>query len=663
MSTFSGTGPSLIAIMEEIKRYRISSFVGCVLTKQAIEIFKQILKLIPYEMTIVRELARLYLAEHRPDDALSLYEETSNHYMSIDSSDLFNWSELNIMAELYIIAAESRDRPGEWRRVISQIKTVARWLRGRQSETWWNATDNDAEWDRDDARRELEPHYAGSNSREAFDMPVELRVKLGRARLKLKDKSEAMRHFENLEIDESKGNLDLILEIADALLNAEAWDEALEYYIRVSDDPELSGPELWLSMARAFKATEDFSQAEECLNAVLASDPADSQTMVLLAELYESTDRRQEALAMINRIIEMRRPEDEDDTENAAEGHQHAYADEASQNYSNSFGSGKGSTARHSSKQPIQSKKTRKPKAHKQVDLQAFEKRKTEETKTRFKALELSHSGMLGGEFDSIQQWMGAASDLVDEFRNIRHFYPSDRKHIFRGIIRPSTQSQSGRNPLSDQLQGIADRLEDSITAGEVMSMGAVSLSHFRGFHFWDWLEVFLQYSLLLVHSGDFDGAYSVMEAAAGANVFYQDHTRFMRIQMMKMILTISAIDSKAGAEQARWMMLHCLFRNDGYRFYGFALSSGLSAAREYNDNANQKFMLRMIKTMDSLLDGRDIAGTIKVKDIDGDPESARPKSPQALILALYGQIIAIGRGYTPSLRTFHTLQSGIFTY
>lgn len=617
---------------------------------QAIEIFKQLLKLIPFEMSTVRELAKLYVEEDRADEALSLYEDTSNYYMSMTSEDLFNWSELNIMAELYMTAAESSKRSEDWRTMIARVKVIARWLRGRQFETWWSDRDDDAEWDHDDLRRKSESKYAASTSVEAFTLPVELHIKLGRARLMLKEKSEALRHFDFLDAEGFSENPDLILDVADALLRAESWDEALEFYSKLIDIDEMNTPDLWLSMAKAFRATEDYAQAEECLDAVIASETENSEAIVLLAEIYENTDRRQDALEAINRVIELRRAVDAEDTGTMADDHSSACEEEQR----NSVEAEATSALKQAAKRRPRRKKGRSGRNRKEEDLVEFENRKTAETRTQFKALELSNLGMLASEPEATEQWMSAASDLVDDFKNIRHFYPSDKKNTFQGIIKPSRGSRASDEPISERLQGIADRLEDSLTAAEAVSKSAVHLDHFRGFLFSEWLDVFLQYALLLIKSGELSGGYSVLEAAAGANVFYQDHARFMRIHMTKMVLTISAGDSKAGAEQARWIMLHCLFREDGYKLYGAAMSSGLIATREYNENSNQKFMLRLVKTMDSLLSGSNIAGTISVKDIDQNSECVRPDAVQPNLLILYGHIIAIGRGYAPSLRKFH---------
>lgn len=621
------------------------------LTTQAIECFRQLLKLLPYEMSTVRELAHLYSKEGRIDEAVTLYENTSNHYITTQDRDTFNWSELNIMAELYMTAAESTQRAELWRTIISRIKSVARWLRGRQFENWWNDRDDDAEWDLDNVRRKSEPKLLSTTDYEAYRLPIELRVKLGKARLMLRNDSEALKHFEFLEEEDPDEMFDLFSEAADALLQREQWREALDYYAKITDVPEANGPELWFSMAKAFKEVGEFEQAEECLNAILANAAQDTEALVALAEVYECTDRRQDALETINRVIEIRRPSDDVEHDTNMEDYSSNAGDEEI-GEAGFFAKDRSAIASRTLKHPV---RKRRPgiriKPQNTENLADYEARKTDETKSKFMALHLTHNAMLSGDVHATEQWMTAASDLIDDFRIIRAFYPSEKKNIFRGLGRGR-----GAKTLSvtEQLQGMATRLEESITAGRAVTKQAANLEEFRGFTFAQWLEVFLQYSLLLVLANEELDAYAVLDSASSANVFYHDGVRLMRIQVMKMILTILAEDVQAGGAQARWLMLNCLFRDDALRFYGSALASGSNAQTLYNESGNQKFLLRYIKTMDVMIYGKQIPNTISIKELAQSNESMSPANIHPILLLLYGHLLSTGRGYVPSLRAYY---------
>lgn len=568
--------------------------------------------------------------------------------MAGDEKNVFNWSELNIMAELYITAAAEVTRSEIWRNLITRIKGIARWLCGRQYETWWDDRPDDAEWDLDNSRRRLDPRFVTASRPEAYQLPLDIRIKLGKARLNLRDKPEALRHFDFLDGTKPEEVSDLFLEAADALLHAEMWDDALECYSKLTDIEELNGPQLWSNMAKAFKYTEEYEQAEECLDAVLSNDPTDTAAMVLLAEVYELTDRRQEALETINKVIDLRRLTIPGDKETSISGaHPIADVDESA-----FFQIDHGANLKHAARTSNRRRKGKKTVTRRTEDLIAYEKRKTDETSSKFKALRLCRPEMLQGDPQATESWLSAASDLIDDFRNIRHFYPSERKNIFQGLIRRSKNSSETPNASAAvDLEGIANRLEESITADQAVHKTVAQLQEFRGYSFSDWLEIFLQYAVLLVDNGESEDAFSVLEAAYSANVFYQHHEEFICIHMARMMLAIKAKDTKTGAEEARWIMINCLFRNDGLRLYGAALSSGVLATDMFRDNGNQKFMLRLVKTMDHTLGKAPITGTVSMKDLDDKPESIRPVVSQPVLLMLYGHIVATGRGYIGSLR------------
>lgn len=601
-------------------------------------------------MSTVRELAHLYTGEGRVDEAITLYENTSNHYITTQERNTFNWSELNIMAELYVTAADSTHRAELWRTIIARVKTVARWLRGRQFESWWNDRDDDAEWDADNVRRRSEPKFISSVDMIAYQLPIELRVKLGKARLMLRNDTEALKHFEFLDEEDPDEMFDLFSDAADALLFREHWREALDYYAKITDVPEANGPALWFSMAKAFKEIGEFDQAEECLNAILANAAQDTDALVALAEVYECTDRRQDALETINRVIDIRRPPEEDENDMEM-GDYSSIAGEGDAGEAGFFAQDRSAIVPRVVKAPVRRRRPAiRNKSRTAEDLSDYEARKTDETKNKFMALHLTHDAMLAGDDHATEQWMAAAADLVDDFRNIRPFYPSEKKNIFRGLA-----PRKGQKVLSvtEQLEGMATRLEESITAGQAVTKQAANLDEFRGFPFAKWLDVFLQYSLLLVLAHEELDAYAILDSASAANVFYHDGTRLMRIHMMKMMLTIVAGDVQAGGAQARWLMLNCLFRDDALRFYGSALASGSHAQSLYNESGNQKFLLRYIKTMDVMVYGKQIPNTISVKELDQSKESMPPGNIHPILLLLYGHLLSAGRGYVPSLRSY----------
>lgn len=620
---------------------------------KAIECYKHILKLLPYEMSTTRQLAHLYKAEGRIDEALKLYEETSQHYMKGRARDVFNWSELNIMAELNTEAAETEGRQELWRNVITSIKDVARWQYNRQYEGWWNDRADDAEWDADEDRRKLDPRYVKSRDPKAYDLPVDLKVKLGRARLQLNNKIEAMRHFVALESHPIEDVSDLYLEVGHALLKAKCWSEAIEVYYKITEVESTNSPEVWKAMAIAFKETEVYDQAEECLEAALADDPKNADIMVSLAEVYELQDKRQEALEMINAVIEIRRPTDEGDGRTETDDYFTVVGEDEP-----GFFVDRETALRNinTGSKKKRSRTTKKAGTSRKIeDLIEHERRKTEETLTRFKSLELSRDAMLVGEVDATNQYMAISSDLIDEFRGIRHFYPSEKRTTFEGVIRG--RRREADVPLTVRLAGMANRLKESIVGDHTVTNSTSSLDEFRGIAFGKWFELFLQYALLLVLSGDHLEGYAVLESAATANVFYQHHERHYSLHVFMATLTIRARDVDQSQNATRWLLLNCLFRDDALRLLATGIASGRAALAKQRDTSLQKFMLRLVKTMDHITSRTDtkLRSDIDIKTIDTNPEHFRPVHSHPLVLIAYGHLLQTGTSYNAALRKYGT--------
>lgn len=145
------------------------------------------LKASPADLSILRGLAevcvdadnaQLAIDEWMP--AIKLLKEKPDHVV-LD----FSWDDLATYITLF---EDIRD----WKAAIREIKSVGRWLNGREKESFWdNVTENDCEWDDDDSRRKEIPEFVEMTDFGTI-MPLEIRVKLGMSRLFLEDYEEAM---------------------------------------------------------------------------------------------------------------------------------------------------------------------------------------------------------------------------------------------------------------------------------------------------------------------------------------------------------------------------------------------------------------------------------------------------------------------------------------
>jgi general transcription factor 3C polypeptide 3 (transcription factor C subunit 4) len=124
------------------------------------------------------------------------FDETIDYFLAHEKppttpSDIDRyWSLLNVYLDLL-------DHACEWDRALLRLRTLSRWVQGRQRETYWDNYDDDREFDVEDVpRRTIVPEFVRKSSKANYGkaFPMEMRVKLGIYRLRKTspDDGEAM---------------------------------------------------------------------------------------------------------------------------------------------------------------------------------------------------------------------------------------------------------------------------------------------------------------------------------------------------------------------------------------------------------------------------------------------------------------------------------------
>lgn len=95
-------------------------------------------------------------------------------------------------------------------------------------------------------------------------------------------------------------------------------------------------------------------------------------------------------------------------------------------------------------------------------------------------------------------------------------------------------------------------------------------------------------------------------------------------------------------------------FKNDTFRLYSAALSSGDKAIEFFSNNANQKHILRSIKAIDSVVSNEKIAGMASITaQSDKNEDAVVPTKYNATLFMLYGEILNCCRSTVPALNYY----------
>ena len=192
------------------------------------------------------------------------------------------------------------------------------------------------------------------------------------------------------------------------------------------------------------------------------------------------------------------------------------------------------------------------------------------------------------------------------------------------------------------------------------------------GVSFEHWLDVFLEYALLLSRHGDEDSAYAILESASLANVFRHSRQWMFNIHVCWLgkfsspSVSIEAYKGKVCAAQAndsetvcivaRYFMREHPLITDGYRLFVALNRVCQERNSSFNATPSQKFILRQVKAMDQpflqasgkLASGKQSA--VLRMQVTMNPGSVVPEEMDVVLLMLYGQILCSGTSYTSAL-------------
>ncbi|KAL9005044.1 MAG: hypothetical protein Q9188_002151 [Gyalolechia gomerana] len=627
--------------------------------------FEHLLKILPHDLTILRSLAELYTGTDRAHRAVEHYGASIRFYQAQEPKEAktFTWSDVNIYVELF--ADQQRYLDG-----ISEIKSLSRWLLGRRGDTAWeNFQEDDREWDMDDYPRRIrvEGFKTGFHADISYGkgMPLELHVKLGTYRLKSDERQieEATRQFELLNPGDSSLDAqlfqypDMFRDAADALRGAGFYQAALRYYEPLQQVSGYADVSYYVDMAFCYKSVGHNAEAEACYSSIMELERERSSTRIRLSpDASEVAVVGGTAFDVMDRMPAPYQPFP------SSEG----IGLEISSPTSTSR-----TAALSAMLIPRPSKLSSKRRnADKRFQMQLRE----DKTRTLYGRTQELLEKARSGDVEVLPQWMTAAQELVDDFRSHRGFYPFDRSLKTYGQSKLSVieslkyrvdqamqdiVGHAGRPPgkmILINLQWASVALTSQLD--DLASDPAVIAGDFRGIPFSAWLDLMLEYSMLLAQSHDYPKAYEILSIANGANVFNSSPDCTFLIHVCWFTCALIADDEETSCSVARWFMKEFQFVTDGYRLFCTINRFCIGPNTWFNCGPTQKFVRRQLKAMDcSLVDQNQRRELYQEKASyttrDDEGRSISAGDMDLALLMLYGYMLYLGKSFALSLNYF----------
>ena len=699
---------------------------------KALKDLERLLVVLPNNPSVLRQMAEVYTDMKKPNRARELYERSIAYHQSIDDRESFTFSDVNVYVELFSFTEE-------YLRAIAVLKSLSRWLLGRKDELFWDSIqEDDREFDIEDRPRRIQSSsfVPGAHPPEAYGygLPLELRVKLGLLRLKLGQSNfeEALRHLSWLNEDPStlQTNVedypDLFREAASALKKVGLYQEALKYYEPLLASKAYSDTEFLLGTGNCMLECGQDDTALNLFEEAKRADASNVEARLQLARLYnakglvaKARTNAQEAVTLGRQNLvraqrrRYERREQREQRERAEKELKLAHNLKFSKLKSKPRGANPGIPLwrEGTSKQSIPVQDGPKPakKADKEVKKKAAAeaaatakaaaaKDKLADMEVKYSALLLLQEEVRAGHSEARDEWLDVADDMIRDFRSNRIFFPPERYIIFDGSeggfrrhahrrALPGTAEESG------YVHGSNGNMLDQ--PGQIMGSDSDVPTTYCGLSFSQWLDIFLEYSLILARMGPEhkQQSYATIEAATDCTIWFHSPEAMLLIHTVWFTCALALRDAETMNGLAlRWFMKEYQFVSDIYKMFSAlnfvyqqdpADRLSLTRNADWRSGPNQKFLLRQIKANDYHLpadynmgdNAMDDAGPIPnfmreegktAEDKSStltykDPETGSALPPQEMdiaLLVLYGHILYGSNSFPNALHYFYRAYS-----
>ncbi|KAJ5038259.1 uncharacterized protein L3040_007126 [Drepanopeziza brunnea f. sp. 'multigermtubi'] len=619
--------------------------------------YAKALKTSPTNLDILRNLAEVCVDADQAQLAIDEWAKAIKILKAApDDAPLeFSWEDLSTYITLF---EDIRDRKA----VIREIKSVGRWLNGREKESFWdNVEENDCEWDADDSRRKDIPGFVEMAENGTL-MPLEIRVKLGMNRLYLEDYEEAMVHLSCLDPLGGSKIADyhhLFREAADAMFERERHETAMVFYKALKTHGIEVDCEMMTAMARCLATLGDDIEAIAHYEEALVLDRTDVDSRMELAKIYERHEQSAKAFALVNEVMNIHKSNRDDNAPRRKRYIKKALSqDKAVESFLRpDFGAtvpgrrrrGKG----RKEHVPKISGGRRKRRADEDYEAVIDEARALQQ---QYKVMTENVSGMRQGDMECTRAWVEAATALTNDFRMFRDFYPWESIKKFMGYSDDTlVQVQT---PLDKEIESMAERLAKGLNVEIADNKKLASASEipkdYRGLSFEKWLDTFLELAMCLAKYGYSLEAYAICEAAKDCVVWMHNREDMFLISTAWGMCSLLSNDEQTAIKVVQDFAKKYQFTTDAYRLVSAVARVCHSPVSWYCAGPMQKFVLREVKTMDlPLVDDATKKKYHKSAGGITNLENQRNTDMDINLLMLYGYILFSSCSYNLAINYF----------
>lgn len=484
-----------------------------------------LLKANPNDAQVLQHLAEVSVALNDTDKTLAHFDAFIYQYMQGNLKwSTFTWDVLVSYVNL-LTSVE------KYAQAIATIKRIARRKLGRSEEDFWDAYDDDREWDMEPSSRLCAEHKyrIGLHPWESYGpgLPIEVRVKLGCLRLSMTppnvDEAKVseialapasttklntnQRHFKYVDAEERseiswiREHAEVLREAAVALREAGMHRDALNFYEPLGCVVEELDSTYYFDIALCYQALGRTDDVRNSVKAIKRSGRG-AEFELALAKLYQNQGKEE---LMWQLILELKK---------MGKVHLLLEAGLPTVRKDGHFSDVEGTQALENQRKTDYCSRA------------AILKRKRKEDSTSHQALQDAvfralYDDLLevreqatAGDMSCLEQWLSASSEMFEEFSAQSAFFPRDRCTKFIGFG-----------------QGRLLQMSDVDTILEAESLEFEIPTAFRLISFDEWLDLIMRYATSLAALGRARRCKKVLQASTEANIFWAEPTRLKAVK------------------------------------------------------------------------------------------------------------------------------------